>query len=586
MAALPQFTYIFAFGLIFAFLDAWNIGANDVANSFATSVSSRSLTMIQAMCIGAVMEFAGAVLAGSRVAGTIKNDVIAISEYENEPSMLMLGMLCALVGSSLFLTFATKIGLPVSTTHCIIGGIIGFGFATVGANGVDWSWNGVSQVFAAWFIAPGVAACFGALIFLSTKYGVLQRKNALKYGMITVPFYFGLTSGICTMLIVWKGAASLDLDDWGVAPTVGTIFAVGGGVGVLSIIFLLPYIHVKLNREDWKLKSWEVIQGPLLLRRPDAGPIPPGMRLFPDYYEGHKTREELDAAGREVETRSDEESMERTAVDADGIAKEEKMHSLSEPNAAVNLVSPTTNPVPIKRKWYEPVAIWHRLGYFFFRGVYVDVVVEQSGTKEPKFLERLLVGKNLADKHARVVHYDQKVEHLYSFLQVLTAATASFTHGANDVANAMGPMAAIYNVWRTNTTGEDSPVPIWILIYGGAAISIGLWTYGYNLMRNLGNRITLHSPVRGFSMELGAAVTVVFATRLALPVSTTQCIIGATVGVGLCSGEWRAINWRMVAWSYSGWFITLPMTALISGSIMAIIINAPRWGLTGAAVAA
>ncbi|KJX94245.1 hypothetical protein TI39_contig4205g00026 [Zymoseptoria brevis] len=149
----------------------------------------------------------------SRVAGTIENDVIAISEYENEPSTLRLGMLCALVGSSPFLTFATKIGLPVSTTHCIIGGIIGFGFATVGANGVDWSWNGVSQVFAAWFIAPVVAACFGALIFLSTKYGVSQRKNALKYGMITVPFYFGLTSEICTMLIVWKGAASLALDD-------------------------------------------------------------------------------------------------------------------------------------------------------------------------------------------------------------------------------------------------------------------------------------------------------------------------------------------------------------------------------------
>jgi sodium-dependent phosphate transporter len=166
--------------------------------------------------------------------------------------------------------------------------------------------------------------------------------------------------------------------------------------------------------------------------------------------------------------------------------------------------------------------------YFFFRGVYIDVVSEQSGTNQPKFLERLLVGKNLEKKHALVVHYDQKVEHLYSFLQVLTAATASFTHGANDVSNAMGPMAAIYNVWETNTTGRRSPVPLWVLIYGGAAISIGLWTYGYNLMRNLGNRITLHSPVRGFSMELGAAATVVMATRLALPVSTTQCIIGVS----------------------------------------------------------
>lgn len=97
-------------------------------------------------------------------------------------------------------------------------------------------------------------------------------------------------------------------------------------------------------------------------------------------------------------------------------------------------------------------------------------------------------------------------------------------------------------------------------------------------MRNLGNRITLHSPSRGFCMELGAALTVVLATRLALPVSTTQCIVGATVGVGLCAGDFKAINWRMVAWAYSGWFITLPSTAVISGCLMGFVINAPQWG--------
>lgn len=306
--------------------------------------------MIQAMSIGAVMEFAGAVLAGSRVAGTIRNDIISIERFTNDPSLLMLGMLCALIGSSLFLTLATKIGLPVSTTHCIIGGIIGFGFATVGANGVDWSWNGVSQVFAAWFIAPCIAACFGALIFTFTKYGVIKRKNALRYGMMTVPLYFGLTTGILTMLIVWKGAASLDLDDWGVAPTVGTIFGVAGGCALLSVIFLLPYIHVKLEREDWTVKTWEIIKGPLLLRRPAPGPMPAGHRLVPDYYEGHYTREQLDAMGREAETRSDEESLNRTEVEADGINKEAKMEAYSHNNAQVNMVAPAEPPVPIQRK--------------------------------------------------------------------------------------------------------------------------------------------------------------------------------------------------------------------------------------------
>ena len=117
--ALHQFDYIFAFGLIFAFLDAWNIGANDVANSFATSVSSRSLTMRQAMLIATVCEFAGAVLAGARVADTIRNKILQVSAFNKNPSVLMLGMLCALVGSSLWLTLATKIGLPVSTTYVL-----------------------------------------------------------------------------------------------------------------------------------------------------------------------------------------------------------------------------------------------------------------------------------------------------------------------------------------------------------------------------------------------------------------------------------------------------------------------------------
>lgn len=199
-----------------------------------------------------------------------------------------------------------------------------------------------------------------------------------------------------------------------------------------------------------------------------------------------------------------------------------------------------------------------RAKYFFFRGVNRDIVSEQLGDGgEPAgFLGKYLAG-NLKQIHGHTTHNNNKAEHLYSFLQVMTAAAvASFAHGANDVSNAVGSLSAIYHVWQHNETGSKSPVPIWVLAYGGAAIAIGLWTYGYNLMRNLGNRLTLHSPSRGFSMELGAAVTVVLATRLSLPESTTQCITGATVGVGLCLGTWRAINWRMIAWIYLGWFIT------------------------------
>ncbi|KAH8590597.1 phosphate transporter [Bisporella sp. PMI_857] len=130
--------------MIFSFLDAWNIGVNDIANAFATSVSSRSLTLKQAMTIASVMEFAGAIGVGARVADTIRSKILSTSAFAQEPTVLMLGMTCALVSSSLYLTLATRIGLPVSTTHSIIGGVIGVGIAALGTEGVNWGWNGVS----------------------------------------------------------------------------------------------------------------------------------------------------------------------------------------------------------------------------------------------------------------------------------------------------------------------------------------------------------------------------------------------------------------------------------------------------------
>ncbi|KKY34623.1 putative phosphate-repressible phosphate permease [Diaporthe ampelina] len=485
MAALPQFDYLFAIGTIFSFLDAWNIGANDVANSFATSVASRSLTLKQAMVIASCMEFAGAMAVGAQVTDTIRTKVISTKLFESDPSVLMLGMVCAIVGSSVWLTFATRFTMPVSTTHSIMGGVIGVGIAAIGAEGVNWSWDGVSQVFAAWAIAPGISGIFASLIFLATKYGVMRRKNPVKMAFIAVPFYFFLTSALLTMLIVWKGgSARIDLED---RELPGPILGVGAGVALLVTVFFIPYLYRKILKDDWELKGWQVIQGPLLLKRPDPPARPEGIQEggIRDYYEGHLTRDELDS--------------------------------------------------------------------------------RRAAAGHSNDIERHPVGEDPA-------------EYTYSFLQILTASTASFAHGANDVSNAIGPYTTIFFIWQSGEISSQVPVPTWILAFGGAGIVIGLWTYGYNIMRALGNKITLHSPSRGFSMELGAAITIIMATKLKLPVSTTQCICGATVGVGFCNGTWRSINWRMVAWIYMGWFITLPCAGLISGLLMGIVLNAPRWG--------
>jgi solute carrier family 20 (sodium-dependent phosphate transporter) len=371
----------------------------------------------------------------------------------------------------------------------------------------------------------------------------------------------------------------LKLDKWSTGQVVGCVLGVAFGVVALYGVFLLPYLHRKLEQEDWTLKGWEVIKGPLLWKRGPVPPRPEGEKIevVQDYYRGHPTQADL---SRDIDavppTSTDAEKngkvphIESTVLSSSSSSSDIAAHPTD--NNAHNATKSleTAEPLPLT-PWYTPRNLFAKAKYLFFRGVDRDIVAEQMNGKKS-----FLTG-DLSKIHANTDHFDNKTEHLYSFLQVLTAAVASFAHGSNDVSNAIGPLSAIYLIWSTSTLASKSPVPVWVLAYGGAAIVIGLWTYGYNIMHNLGNRLTLHSPSRGFSMELGSAITVILATRLGLPISTTQCITGATVGVGLTSGTWRSVNWRMVAWIYLGWIITLPIAGIIAGCLLGIIINAPRW---------
>ncbi|KAF9130325.1 Na+/Pi symporter [Mortierella sp. GBA39] len=181
--------------------------------------------------------------------------------------------------------------------------------------------------------------------------------------------------------------------------------------------------------------------------------------------------------------------------------------------------------------------------------------------------------------HDNSTRYDEKTEKLFCTLQVLTSCFASFAHGSNDVANAIGPLTTIYYIWRNgavDVTGK-APIPTWILAYGGIAIDIGLLTYGYKVMATLGSKITFISPSRGFSVSLGTSLTVLTCSKLGLPVSTTHCITGATTSVGLCSGGGlKSINWKMLGLVASSWVFTLPAAGLVSGLIFAVIINSPH----------
>lgn len=492
------------------------------------------------MCLASVMEFAGAVGVGARVADTIRTKVVNTEMYADTPAMLMLGMVCAIVASSVYLTFATKIGFPVSTTHSIMGGVIGMGIASVGVHGIQWVGSGggtavvnsgVVQVFLAWILAPGISAIFGAIIFTVTKYVVMLRSNPVYKALMTVPIYFGITASLLTMLLLWKGGSyTVTLTDPQVA---GVIVGVGAAWGIFIAIFLCPWLYCKVIRNDWTIKIYHLPLGPLNLRRPDAGPAPPGYLGTRNFYQGHLTQDELEEqrartevhetsarqGARDEEAVLGDESPEMkgsnaanvASVSDDGVVVDRPARSGQLPLPAAHVTEERKSIVGPKPdgKWYTgPVLFWY-FKHAIFRGVDVDIVSSQNGKRD------MLTG-DLEAMHARVAHYDNKTEYMFTFLQIMTAATASFTHGANDIANAIGPYATIFQIWNDGglPAKGKADVPIWILVFGASALVIGLWTYGYNIMRNLGNRITLHSPSRGFAMELASATTIILATRL------------------------------------------------------------------------
>ncbi|CAI7903320.1 unnamed protein product [Closterium sp. NIES-53] len=540
---IHSYTWIFVMTMLFAFLDGYSIGANDVANSFATSVGSRSITLAQAVLIAIFTEFGGAIALGATTTKTVKDSIIKTSYFSSRPDLLMSGFLCALVSSSTWVMFATYMGWPVSTTHSIIGALIGIGISGYGFESVNWGWNdkGVAQIVTSWFVSPVLAGILAAVIYLITLHVVMKSNNSLKRGIWAIPIYFTLTTFIVSFYVVSKnGQTTLEIKpkstggslqvtgDVGLA--FGIIGAITGAMLIFCAGFLVPYFIRRLQDEE--TLQWYHI---FIIHCTPTQPQDPKIDLWlkraftPHLLQDDEKRE----LGMEVEDAED--------GDKDDLAK-----------------PPSKN---------VAVRFFNKIKTLLYRSIFMDVATVQK------------------DNHGAVqaqevaVVYDNKTEYLYSLLQVVTASFASFSHGSNDVANALGPLAGVYQIWSEGVFTTTASVPRWMLAYSGIAIDFGLALYGYNIMRNLGNNLTYQSPSRGFCMELGAALSVITASFLALPVSTTQCIVGSTVAVGLCHGNWRAINWTMVAVAGFGWLLTLPLAATVAGLLYALLTRGPSFTL-------
>jgi len=481
---------------------------DDVANAWATSVSSRSITYRQAMVFGTIFEMLGAITVGARTADTIKNKIIPNDAFQGDAGVQMLAFTCALAAASSWVMWCTRHSAHVSSTYSLISAVAGVGVATVGADKVQWGWNdgkGLGAIFAGLGMAPAISAGFAASIFMFIKVVVHMRKNPVPWAVYTAPLWFLVAGTICTLSIVYKGSPNLGLNkkpSWYVAAvTMGT----GGGVAFLAAIFFVPFVYARIINKDNTVKWWMFIQGPLLLKRPvptnslDHAVVPNYAVVQDDDLDNASSHSDSEYGAAKLGDESatlPSETNEKALVATEAKQKTYKqLQAEGDARLRVKLEAKRgpfgwamrtlrDNPMGPGQvyEWHNIKIIAKRLpaqiccGALY--GLHYDIHAAQSGahgTPEGARMERV---------YAHATKYPNEVEHTYSFVQVLTACTASFAHGANDIGNSVGPWAVIYGAWSTgNAAQSKATVPVWQLAVLSATISLGLITYGYNIMK-------------------------------------------------------------------------------------------------------
>jgi phosphate/sulfate permease len=380
--------------------------------------------------------------------------------------------------------------------------------------------------------------------------------------MRVIPIYYALTASILTLFIVVSGGHGVPtLEQMSTGKAIGIILGVFFAVMVFSAIFFVPYYYRKLVKEDRRIRIRHLPMGPLLWKD-DQKLYFPGSEdgeVVPDYYRSDLLTEETEA-GKSAHPDVEQKDWHDGAVPRSEIAAPTNVHEAAERRTderrAKDLA--TVDQLP----WAHPKRIFVTVKLILMYGLTRDVIGHQS--------------RGLNEVHKRAPQYDNKVEHLWTTAQVCSAMIMSISQGANDVSNAIGPFTTEYETWISGVASSETDTPTWIKAIGGLGLGFGFWTFGYHIMRKLGNKVTKHTPTRGYSMELAAAITVLLASRLGLPVSTTQCITCAIVGVALTTGDVRSINWRQFGKIFLGWFLTLPAAGLIVGILMGMSLNAPH----------
>ena len=470
-------TVLLYLALSFGFYMAWNIGANDVGNSMGTSVGSRALTLRQAVVLAAIANFAGAVLVGGKVTDTVRKGITDPLIYADNPETLLYGMLASLLAAGFWLQIATSFGWPVSTTHSIVGAVVGFGVIAGGVDSIDWV--KVASIASSWVISPLLSGIIAFFAFSLIRKLILNSKDMMLATKRIVPIIFGLVILVMSLVLLFKGLKHLNLD-LTLRESVMISGMLGFGAWALSGMFLHG-VDINRYKRKFVLNQQRAVDDNLMVSQ--------------------SLRKSLNYKDKNLE--------------------------------------------------YASGSIYNRLKYMYDDMKRLADNIEDSAYTEAK-------NEGMEDYHF--------VERIFGYLQVLSAVFVAFAHGANDVANSIGQLAAVVSIIETKQVLMQVGVPLWLLLMGGVGIAIGIGTLGWKVMETIGKKITEITPSRGFAAEFSAATVIAIASKMGIPISTTHTLVGAVIGVGLARGI-SSINLGVVKSIVISWFVTVPV-----GAIFAIII--------------
>ncbi|EOH3822816.1 inorganic phosphate transporter [Campylobacter jejuni] len=465
---------LFILASIFGIFMAFNIGGNDVANSFGTSVGAKTVTIKQALIIAAVFELSGAIFAGAEVTKTIRSGIV-IFPNSLDPMLFVIIMLAALLSSGVWIFIATKKGLPVSTTHSIVGGIV------------------------------GASIMMGLL-----KFDGIQTLSMVKW------------SEILRIAISWVASPLL------------------GGI-VAYIIY--SYIDKKILKPSEKLND-------------DLKNIKKERKKFKEeYFLNLKTKSQEEQIKELSAIALDEEEQENNFY-------RNKMKEFKDQEKDIDIYSILKTHMPI----IACIAAAIISAMFLFKGLNnvstLDIlqnfwIIGIIGTISYVVTFAIV-------KIVKKTELNKTTDRIFSWFQIFTASSFAFSHGANDIANAIGPFAAILDVLKNGTINATSPVPFAALAMFGVALVVGLWFLGKEVITTVGSKLATIRPTTGFSAELGASIVILLATQFGIPISSTHILIGAILGIGVYN---KNANWIMMKPIGLAWIITLPAAGIMAALV-------------------